>query len=67
MKILSVIGQKGGTGKTTIATGIAVQATRQGRNVAIIDLDPQCNAAKWSDRRSKKSQLTKEKGATDES
>lgn len=53
MKILSVIGQKGGTGKTTIATGIAVQATRQGRNVAIIDLDPQCNAAKWSDRRSK--------------
>jgi chromosome partitioning protein len=53
MRILSVIGQKGGTGKTTIAAAMAVNAAILGRSAAIIDLDPQCNAAKWSDRRSR--------------
>lgn len=53
MKILSVISQKGGTGKTTIAAGLAVRATMAGRTVAVIDLDPQCNVTKWSDRRNK--------------
>lgn len=48
---ISIIGQKGGDGKTTIALGLAVSATKANQNVAIIDLDPQANAANWRDRR----------------
>ena len=46
-----MIGQKGGGGKTTIGTGLAVEAARSGLATLIIDLDPQANAANWKDRR----------------
>lgn len=52
MHILAIIGQKGGSGKTTTALGLAVAASLAGRTVAVIDLDPQATAAHWSDRRS---------------
>jgi chromosome partitioning protein len=48
---ISIIGQKGGDGKTTLTLGLAVAATEAKQNVAIIDLDPQANAANWRDRR----------------
>ena len=51
MFTISLIGQKGGVGKTTIALGLAVAAARSGNATAIIDLDPQASAAKWKDRR----------------
>src|SRR4051812_14326407 len=51
MQVLAIIGQKGGTGKTSIALGLAVSATLARRPVAVIDLDPQTTAANWSDRR----------------
>lgn len=54
MKILAIIGQKGGSGKTTTALGLAVEAVRKGRAVAVIDLDPQATATNWSDRRETK-------------
>lgn len=51
MKILAVISQKGGVGKTTIATGLAVAAELAGKSVALFDLDPQASACFWADRR----------------
>ena len=51
MKILAVISQKGGVGKTTIATALAVAAEADGKSVALFDLDPQASACFWADRR----------------
>ena len=51
MKIISVVSQKGGAGKTTIATNLAVLAERAGHPTVLLDLDPQATAAKWGDKR----------------
>jgi chromosome partitioning protein len=51
MKVLSILGQKGGTGKTTIALALAVRAVQKGLNVAVLDLDTQGSARKWAKRR----------------
>jgi chromosome partitioning protein len=52
MKTLSLIAQKGGTGKTTLSIHLAVQANLAGLNVLLIDLDPQASATAWWRRRS---------------
>jgi len=49
MKVLSIITQKGGAGKTTIATALAVAAQMDGKEVAILDLDDQATACFWGD------------------
>jgi chromosome partitioning protein len=49
--VLAIISQKGGTGKTTVTIELAVAAAHAGESVAVIDLDPQTNAANWRDRR----------------
>src|SRR4051794_33713514 len=51
MKIISVVCQKGGAGKTTIATNLAVLAERAGFPTVLFDLDPQATATKWGDKR----------------
>jgi chromosome partitioning protein len=48
---IAILGQKGGTGKTTTSIGLAVAAELDGLSPMIIDLDPQANAANWRDRR----------------
>jgi len=51
MYIIAVVAEKGGAGKTTIALDLAVTATRNGHKVAVLDIDPQASASKWTDRR----------------
>ena len=51
MQTVALISMKGGSGKTTAAVHIAVAAVQQGRNVALLDTDPQQSAARWGDRR----------------
>ncbi len=48
MRTLAFAAQKGGSGKTTLAAHVAVQAERQGYGpVAMIDTDPQGSLAHW--------------------
>jgi cellulose biosynthesis protein BcsQ len=41
MKVIGLLSQKGGTGKSTIACHLATAASAAGYHAGIIDLDPQ--------------------------
>ncbi len=51
MKTIALISQKGGSGKTTLATSIATQSCIEGLKTLLIDLDPQGSSYKWGNRR----------------
>lgn len=51
MDVLAILGQKGGTGKTTVATNLAVAAENDNKKTVIFDLDPQATASFWKDLR----------------
>ena len=46
--ILSFLNQKGGVGKTTLATNAAAHFHRQGARVLLIDADPQATSSAWA-------------------
>ena len=51
MKVIALISQKGGSGKTTLATSLATEGYINGLKTLLIDLDPQGSSYKWSKRR----------------
>jgi chromosome partitioning protein len=50
MDVVAVLNQKGGSGKTTIATNLASDFQRREERVALIDADPQKTASEWASR-----------------
>ncbi len=56
--ILLIGGEKGGTGKSTLATNLAVWHARAGRDVLVVDTDqPQWSAANWVNARAEDDEL----------
>src|SRR6476661_2184890 len=49
--IIALLNQKGGVGKTTLATHLAGEFVAQGGSAIVIDADPQGSALDWSQRR----------------
>ena len=47
-RILSVVNQKGGSGKTTISMQLAGALARRGHRVLVVDADPQGTATRWA-------------------
>jgi chromosome partitioning protein len=45
MRVIALMNQKGGVGKTTSSVNIAAGLARQGRKVCVLDLDPQSHAS----------------------
>jgi chromosome partitioning protein len=41
-------GEKGGTGKTTLATNLAVYRAHRGRDVLLLDVDEQGSSSRWA-------------------
>jgi chromosome partitioning protein len=45
--VITVAQQKGGSGKTTLAANLAVEYTRRGLRIALLDTDPQGSLGRW--------------------
>ena len=47
MRVVAFLNEKGGPGKSTLATNVATALHRQGRKVVLVDADPQGTARDW--------------------
>jgi len=52
MRVIALVTQKGGTGKSTLAASLAVAAGEAGERVGVLDLDAQASLTHWGERRS---------------
>ena len=48
MRIVAFVTQKGGSGKSALASSLAVAAQETGEKVCVIDMDPQASLMSWS-------------------
>lgn len=51
MKVIGILNQKGGVGKTTLSTCLSVAFEEDKKKVLLVDLDPQATACFWNDTR----------------
>jgi len=51
MITIAVVNGKGGVGKSTLASALAVRASKESKRVAMVDLDPQRSLVEWWQRR----------------
>lgn len=47
-KIIAIVNQKGGSGKTTISMQLAGAIARRGNKLLVVDADPQGTATRWA-------------------
>jgi len=55
-RVIALLNQKGGSGKTTLATHLAGEWAVDGFRVVLIDADPQGSASDWAERRAQTAQ-----------
>lgn len=48
VRVIAVVGRKGGIGKTTVAVHLAGELAARGRRIHLVDADPQGSAAQWA-------------------
>ena len=48
MSVILIGGEKGGTGKTTLAINLATARAKRGHDVLLVDTDPQGSASYWA-------------------
>jgi len=48
MQVISIVQQKGGVGKTTLAINLAGAIRQRGLSVVVVDADPQGSASAWA-------------------
>jgi chromosome partitioning protein len=51
MHTIALVSQKGGTGKSTLAIGLAIAAMQDGHKVCLLEADPQGTLSNWRSRR----------------
>lgn len=57
--MILVCGEKGGTGKTTLAVNLAAMRAGEGRDVLLVDTDPQGSASYWAQVRGENGHLAR--------
>jgi chromosome partitioning protein len=65
MRTITLVTQKGGTGKTTLVSSLALAAIEAGETVALFDLDPQKSLVGWGDKREKAKARAEKAGNAD--